>query len=353
MKSEIRFLVETLSSVRDYIAQQTRNRESLENLETVIATANQRIVDRYGQEVTSPYRYSYSVQLLTPRAHLRDYAQALFHVWGIKAARDFARSFGHLTRACRPATRQTEEVRPFVQRLAQLELTPNAMRYQRAIGIEIEGFSPFERHELQDALPYYCRIASDASIRPTGNTHGAEVRMLLNRSAVEPRLVRALKVLHAHEFQTNRSCGLHVHLHAAHLTTTERQAKQSAMIAWLRLLSNFVPQSRRQNDYCRLDMCTATARRNRYAAVNICTGDKLTIEVRLHSATTDLTKIMMWIRLCELLFVLPKPRPNTGQDLAALDALPLCEWDKSYWRQRYMQLNPATINHNTSTEEGE
>jgi hypothetical protein len=59
---------------------------------------------------------------------------------------------------------------------------------------------------------------------------------------------------------------------------------------------------------------------------------------------------MMWIRLCELLFVLPKPRPNTGRDLAALDALPLCEWDKSYWRQRYMQLNPAVINHDTQSE---
>lgn len=352
MKSEIRFLVETLSAVRDCLAACITSSEALENIEAVTTTANQRIVDRYGQEATRPYRYSYSTTLLAPRTHLREYAQALFIVWGVKPARQFAQSIGHLTSVYRSGN-PTEEARPFVQRLAQLDLTPNALKYQRAIGIEIEGFSPHTIREVGAALPYYCRAAHDGSIRPPANNDGCEVRMLLNRASPEPRLAKALQILHGLNFKTNRSCGLHVHLHAAHLTTAERHAKQTAMLGWLKLLTGFVPPSRRSNDFCRLDMSTATARRNRYAAVNIQTGQKNTIEIRLHSATTDATKIMMWLRLCELLFVMPKPKASVGKDLAALDALPLCEWDKSYWRQRYMQLNPATINHNTSTEEGE
>jgi hypothetical protein len=268
MKSDLQYLIEHLS-----IAMRSNDRD-------VHQKVNDAIASRWGVNECIMYAHAYELTLYAPRPALRAFAGALYHTTGVNHARNFARNYGHLSRhfrvnaASRNEQSRNEQPTTFLQRLRQRELTPASLRYQRAIGIEIEGFSHYTHRELEKALPYYCRVAADGSIRPTGGAEGAEIRMLLNRSAPEPRLMRALGILNERGFKTNRSCGLHVHLHAAHLTNAERQAKQTAMLAWLRLLSNFVPQSRRQNDYCRLDMSTAMARRNRYAAVNITTGGK-------------------------------------------------------------------------------
>jgi hypothetical protein len=239
-----------------------------------------------------------------------------------------------------------------MQKIKSAELTPKALHYQRAVGIEIEGYTP-SRNKLSDKLPYFSRTASDSSINPPYGNEDCEVRMLLNRGAMEPRLSKILSILNSNTFGHNKSCGLHVHMEASHLSMVDRAKKQMKMIKWLRLLKKFVPESRRDNTYCKLDGDARSLRNSRYAAVNIQTGPKNTIEVRLHSSSTNQTKIMMWVRLCELLFVLEAPKASVGADLAALEGLPLCEWDKSYWRQRFADLNPTTINHASTTEEGE
>jgi hypothetical protein len=239
-----------------------------------------------------------------------------------------------------------------MQKIKSAELTPKALHYQRAVGIEIEGYTP-SRRILSDKLPYFSRSASDGSINPPYGNEDCEVRMLLNRGAMEPRLSKILNILNSNTFGHNKSCGLHVHMEASHLSMVDRAKKQMKMIKWLRLLKKFVPESRRDNTYCKLDGDARSLKNSRYAAVNIQTGHKNTIEVRLHSSSTNQTKIMMWVRLCELLFVLEAPKASIGADLAALEGLPLCEWDKSYWRQRFADLNPTTINHASTTEEGE
>ena len=341
MNTHIKFLVDILKE-----AMETHDNVSMQAL-------NDLVREKYVNDTFHSYWLQDIGTLLAPRSKAREFAQALFLTRGKTAAVRFANEYGHLVDSPRRGRESNAMVQmiPFLHRLSLIkELTPKCLNYQRAIGVEIEGFSPHEREVLAKEVPYFCRIAYDASIRHPENTVGAEVRLLLNRASPEPRLQSALSVLKKLDFRTNRSCGLHVHMHAAHLSLNDRHEKQKIMLAWLRLLKNFVPPSRRENDYTRLNITNTTARRNRYAAVNIQTGRKDTIEVRLHSATTDATKIMMWIRLCELLFAMPKPRPSLGHDLAALDALPLCEWDKSYWRQRFFTLNPATINHNTSEE---
>ena len=340
MNSHIKFLVEVLKQ-----AMETHDNDSLIALNGLVR-------EKYVDDIFHSYWLQDVGTILAPYSKAREFAQALFFTKGKSEAVRFAKDYGHLAGSRRQGRglETVAKMMPFLHRLSLKDLTPNSLNYQRAIGVEIEGFSPHEREVLSLEVPYFCRIAYDASIRPPDYAIGAEVRLLLNRASPEPRLQSALSVLKKLDFRTNRSCGLHVHMHAAHLSTNDRHEKQKIMLAWLRLLKNFVPASRRENDYTRLNITNTTARRNRYAAVNIQTGRKDTIEVRLHSATTDATKIMMWIRLCELLFAMPKPRPSLGHDLAALDALPLCEWDKSYWRQRFFTLNPATINHNTSEE---
>jgi hypothetical protein len=220
-----------------------------------------------------------------------------------------------------------------------IELRPHdkgLYSYKRALGVEIEGTSPLSRRALGEALPYWSNVVNDGSIRTIHTNHEpAEIRMLLNRSTFDQRLHAICKRLNALGFVTNRSCGLHVHMDARHIPFAERRKIQKNMTAWLKLLVELVPESRRDNQYCRLD-----TKSGRYCAVSIETGGKNTIEARLHSSTTDQAKITMWIRLIELLAVLPAPARKLTNTLAALESLPLCDWDKSFWRARHMQLNP-------------
>lgn len=277
---------------------------------------------------------------------------ALSKALAVAFSPDTARAYGRAVRDRISKPRPAEPVSPFITRLRDKELVPASYRYRRAVGVEIEGYSMTTmRHDLEPMLPYFARTASDSSIDSRG--HNCEVRMLLNRAAIEPRLQRVLAVLHKAQFKGNRTCGLHVHLHGAHLSLAQKHELQTRAMKWLRLLAEFVPPSRRDNQYCRLDLSPAQARRSRYAACNICTGAKQTIEFRLHSATTDLTKITMWVRLCELLMVMPAPKRGTRPGLAALDALPLCEWDKAYWVKRHADLNPSADLHGSTNEEGE
>jgi hypothetical protein len=277
---------------------------------------------------------------------------ALSKALAVALSPETARAYGRAVRDRQIKERPAEAVTPFFLRLRRLDLVPESYRYRRAVGVEIEGYSmTATRADIGGMLPYFARTASDASIHSNG--HPCEVRMLLNRAAIEPRLKHVLDILHNVEFRGNRTCGLHVHLHGAHLSQDEKHALQARALKWLKLLAEFVPPSRRENQFCRLDMTPAAARRSRYAACNICTGHKQTIEFRLHSATTDLTKITMWVRLCELLMVMPAPKRGTRPGLAALDALPLCEWDRAYWVKRHADLNPRADLHGSTNEEGE
>jgi hypothetical protein len=240
-----------------------------------------------------------------------------------------------------------------IERAREIDLVPTKKGfygYARALGIEIEGTSPHEHESLAGYLPYYTRVVSDSSIKTIISGHtAAEVKILLDRATFDQRLTRVCKTLNELGFATNRSCGLHVHLDARHLDMSTRQKMQRNMTKWLSLLIELVPLSRRDNSYCKLDL-----RSGRYCAVSVQTGGKNTIEIRLHSATVDQTKITMWLRLLELLAVLPPPAPKLTTTLLGVESLPLCEWDKNYWRARHRQLNPGSYPDSTaSTNENE
>ena len=65
----------------------------------------------------------------------------------------------------------------------------------------------------------------------------------------------------------------------------------------LPLLASMVPKSRRDNQYCKLDVNSPNSS-SRYYAINLQSLNKFnTIEVRLHSGTTDFDKIIHWARL--------------------------------------------------------
>lgn len=233
----------------------------------------------------------------------------------------------------------------FIQKMRAKPLCPETFRYDRAVGVEIECFGEIGRKALAEALPLWAGVTGDGSINPTeGSAH--EVRVLLVRRELEPRLFRLCKRLEALGLRVNRSCGLHVHLDQRGQTEQQVERRAKIMDAWLCALQELVPSSRRDNSYCRF----GTSWKDRYHAVNLCSfSAHRTLEVRLHSGTTDYTKILAWVRLLELLAALNK-KPKAGGCVAVLEQLPLAAHDLAYWRSRHAALNPHLYGSNVQQE---
>ena len=225
-----------------------------------------------------------------------------------------------------------------LDRARRRPLTPSVRGYRSAVGIEIEGFAPMTKNELNAALPVFANAIHDGSIRAPQGMIAAEVVCLLNRDEMEPRLFRLCAILGKVGFSVNKSCGLHVHLDARHLSFDEVCGRAKIVNKWLAALKELVPPSRRDNSYCAFGI----SRTERYRAVNVCAHSKQkTLEIRLHSSTANYQKVLAWIRLCELLFAVGKA-PKAGLAcMATLETLPLAEYERAYWRARHVQLNPT------------
>jgi len=218
-------------------------------------------------------------------------------------------------------------------------LTPKARNYRSAIGIEIEGFSAMTKAEVIPLLPIYANAVHDGSIRAPHGQNPIEINALLNRDEMEPKLFRLCAALSKVGFGVNKSCGLHVHLDARHLSFDSVCQRAKIVDKWLKALRELVPLSRQDNSYCAFGF----SRTERYRAVNVTSHSKhRTLEIRLHSSTINYQKVLAWIRLIELLFSIGKaPKVGLGC-MATLDCLPLADYERSYWRARHVQLNPSS-----------
>jgi hypothetical protein len=237
---------------------------------------------------------------------------------------------------------------PLIQRMRSLPLDPQAFKYDRAIGIEIECFGP------SIEVPYWARQETDGSVRWTGDRNDEnhakglydprEYRFLVRRSTLEVKLDRIAKVLSGH--RVNKTCGLHLHLDMRGRSMEDVLKIAKKANKWLFALRTFVPESRRDNTYCKWGI----SRNDRYRAVNVCSFDRhQTLEFRLHSGTTDYTKILSWVRLVELICAL-KASPK-GEGIEALAGLPLCDYERAYWLKRHQQLNPGLYDTAATTNE--
>lgn len=254
--------------------------------------------------------------------------------------------FLDLRRDCQRTANRIVPPRPFIERIKDRELTPDAFKYDRALGIEIECCRPQKK---RIALPLWTREKSDGSLRPIPKMETIEYCLLIKRSELEMRLHRFCQLIADHK--VNTSCGLHVHLDCRGKLEDDVRATAKRMTAWLIALKEFVPLSRRDNkDYAALSF----SENNRYRAVNFTAFRKFkTLEIRLHSGTVDYTKIIAWIRLMELIFVL-RTKPKKGlEGIAALSQLPLTEYERSYWMKRHQQLNPGQYSSTLPSTETE
>jgi hypothetical protein len=239
---------------------------------------------------------------------------------------------------------------PFLQRMKKTNLTPAAFHYEKAIGLELEGFTQRTFDEIETALPYYARVVSDGSIRTNQPEEtAAEIKAVFPRGTLEPRLYQLTKTLRTLGMKCNKSCGLHVHFDMRNRTAEEVLKLAKRADKWVKALQELVPVSRRDQHYCKFGI--SASGNDRYKAVNFAAYHKYkTLEIRLHSATFDYAKILSWIRLCELILAI-RYNPKEADCLGTLGQLPLMDYEASYWKARHRAINPSQYDTKTSTTE--
>lgn len=250
--------------------------------------------------------------------------------------------------------RNPAETLPFLQRMKKTNLTPAAFHYEKAIGIELEGFTKKTFDQIEAQIPYYARVVSDGSIRTNDqNENAAEIKAVFPRGSLEPRLYTLTKTLRGLGMKCNKSCGLHVHFDMRNRTATEVLKIAKRADKWVKALAELVPMSRRDQHYCKFGI--SASGNDRYRAVNFAAFHKYkTLEIRLHSATFDYSKILSWIRLCELILAI-RYNPKEADCLGTLGQLPLMDYEASYWKARHRAINPNQYNNTagSQTEENE
>ncbi len=181
-------------------------------------------------------------------------------------------------------------------------------------GVEIECFIPYiatctngdiddsthsNQRELKKLFSQnkikFATVKSDGSIRETEGHFPVEITILTKFNDTS-NLQKACELLNNLGAKVNKSCGLHVHLDSRNLSESQVLEIGKNFKKALPVLLKMVPKSRRDNSYCRASVSKMSGQR--YHAVNLTAFSKYkTIEIRLHSSTTDFNKIMNWANL--------------------------------------------------------
>lgn len=207
---------------------------------------------------------------------------------------------------------------------------PNEGDKGKWIGVEIECFVPGHQEYDEDADEYqdvdetdtydiikrqvvkdkikYVSMKGDSSIDPDDDHIGIEFTVLTKIDDLS-NLEKLCKLLDKIGAKVNSTCGLHIHLDQREVfkkntalrdnpNGKELSARLMRLNQALPLLTATVPKSRRNNRYCSTSR-SRMRNSDRYMAINTQALSKFgTLEVRLHSATINFTKIANWIKLC-------------------------------------------------------
>lgn len=214
----------------------------------------------------------------------------------------------------------------------------------RAAGIDVavEGYNHTTRN--------HWKLVTDASL--TGNNTFELVSPVLEGEAGLKELEKVCWVLEFCDVKVNDSCGLHIHMDAADfdLQTWKNLALSYKHLE--RVIDSFMPQSRRQNYYCKglssisaadiqaaqsIADLQAAFGNNRYRKVNLeAYARHRTVEFRQHSGTTNFTKMENWIRFLNGLITFAKAGIA---GTTSLDSIPfLDEKQKLFYKLRTKKL---------------
>lgn len=147
---------------------------------------------------------------------------------------------------------------------------------------------------FQDARLFDMDIKGDGSIGDYESSEfGLEIAFTCSINNLE-KIDRVCAVLNKLGARVNKSCGLHVHVD---MRNRDAKTQGQRLVNVLPILRRLVPESRRTNTYC-LDNKGKLKYSSRYYAINWNSFQKYkTVEVRLHSSTTNATKIKNWVTL--------------------------------------------------------
>lgn len=194
----------------------------------------------------------------------------------------------------------------------------------RHIGIEIEFITPLSPKDMGDLLvkegfeEKVC-LKEDGSIDSDENEYGHEVTLLTTEKSFVKDINKLCLVLNEKaEARVDASCGLHIHLD---MRNRNKEAAFKNLVKIQDFLYKMQPHSRRRSTFCKPTPINwkDALYEGRYLAINASAYDKFkTIEVRVHSGTTNATKITNWVSL--LLRVINKRKPVTKnhQELSSL-----------------------------------
>lgn len=147
-----------------------------------------------------------------------------------------------------------------------------------------------------DHEDYDCNCECDCGSEENGH----ELCVLIPESKLETIIERVCSVLNDQlDASVNKTCGLHVHLD---MRRRKASAAYKRLVNSQEVLRSLVPYSRRKNDFCKPNttssLVEALTNGARYWVINPQSLKKhKTLEVRLHSGTTDATKIINWVKL--------------------------------------------------------
>lgn len=210
------------------------------------------------------------------------------------------------------------------------------------IDVAVEGYNHTTRN--------HWKLVTDSSL--TGNNTFELVSPVLEGEAGLKELEKVCWVLEFCDVKVNDSCGLHIHMDAADfdLQTWKNLALSYKHLE--RVIDSFMPQSRRQNYYCKglspisaadiqasqnINDLRAAFGNNRYRKVNLeAYARHRTVEFRQHSGTTNFTKMENWVRFLNGLITFAKSgiASNTG-----LENIPfLDEKQKLFYKLRTKKL---------------
>jgi hypothetical protein len=190
-------------------------------------------------------------------------------------------------------------------------------------------------------------VKEDGSLREPDGYFPVEITVL-TRLDKPDNLKHVCELLSKLGAKVNKSCGMHVHLDARHLTKKQVRAIGEKFKRVIPVLSTLVPKTRRENDFCKLAVSGFGG--GRYYAVNLTAFNRYqTIEVRLHSSTTDFDKIINWSRLLSAIMYAPRIR-EACHDLNTLtEYIRIDENLVEYFTQRIALFSPeldTTISNN-------
>lgn len=186
------------------------------------------------------------------------------------------------------------------------------------VGIEIEYICKSDKFQMASLLAKhgvadYVELKNDGSLRPEkeeGYIHMHELCVLVPEVAVHEVLRLVCKALDEAGSKVNGRCGLHVHIDVRH---RDKNLVFSNLIRSQNILYAMNPRSRldgtksdgkrdeaysKRIEHADFDTAMNNLGGGKYWGVNPLTYSRLkTLEVRLHSGSTNFTKISNWIKI--------------------------------------------------------